>query len=773
MTPILYNSSCTTKVAFLNDCESCIVTEERNGAYTLEMTYPVAGEYFSSLSVDLCIKAKANQTSENQFFRIVEITKPLDGLVTIYANHISYDLSGYPIEIYFTGSAVTADTAISGILGIANQIVPNNFSLAAGDNPRTAKFACQTCSARAALGGTEGSILDTYGGEFEFNNFKVKLHNNRGKNNGVRIAYGKNLVGMELQLNTENSYTGIFPFAFDDDVLITLPEVKISVPNDSGIADKILMMDFSSVFDEDHPATEANLRTAATTYLNDNDINAIGGSMKVEMIDLSKTSAYDMYSALEAVNLCDTVKVVHKKLGVSTSMKVVKTVYNTLSERYDSLELGTPRSGFADTLQAIQSTAEEARKRASESTSQLEYEFQQAILDATQAITGASGGHVVLNPSRNPQEILILQDTDNLETAQKLWRWNIAGLAYSTNGYDGPYNTALLGEDGKLVINEITARLISANLIRAGAVVSTSGDMILNLDDSTLTSGATGSTRSIFQAGHIDFYYGNRFSYRLGQDANRSMTIEDENSNYCITINPHSKVVRFNNNNEINIEIDSKNGYQKFSGGGKNIYFDGANSGILYGSPGDAAVMMQISSAKNLVIGSTSTSKINSVNYYSQSGTGHNFIVGSGNTVMTMLRNGIYCYEDLYVHNVPVRTSSAGETQTVDSSMIESDIMDYFENSTVLISPETTYETAATTNQVIDEEGNIIEEEIPATSETVRAHAELINDIPEILQSTDGDGIDIYSMASLMWEAIKNLNARVKELEEELNGTQN
>ncbi|MBP3446257.1 MAG: phage tail protein [Clostridia bacterium] len=482
MIPILCQND-ETKIGFLKDCIRAEVTEERNGCYELVLDYPVTGEYFSNLALDCFIKAKPNQNTENQYFKIYWISKPINGIVTAKGEHISYSLSHYPIKTVNLGET-TGQAAINGVLSESSNSLkqPHKFTVGTCDIETLSDFTASACSARAALGGIEGSVLDKFGGEYEFDNYTVNLWKNRGADRGVKIAYRKNMTEMKLDTTLENSYTGIFPYCTgDNDELIMLDEGSIHVQNDSGIAERVLLLDCSSMFTDGEEKNKANLRKHANEYLESNDINAIEGSMSVSMIDLSKSVNYKNLSMLETVSLCDTVKVEHQNLNVTIKMKVIKTVFDVLGEKYKSLNLGTAKADFADTIKQLESTAQKAKETVTKSESKLIKEYKQAIEDATKAITGASGGYVVLNPPKNPSELLILCDSPIFSTAKKLWRFNSAGLAYSSSGYEGPYGTSLLA-DGKLVINSLTAHTISASLIRTGMLTSADGNSFFNLD---------------------------------------------------------------------------------------------------------------------------------------------------------------------------------------------------------------------------------------------------------------------------------------------------
>ena len=100
MIPVLFKANAvdfsTYGIGVLADCISCEVTEERNGTYELVLQYPVTGRNYGELSSERIIKAKPNDTADDQAFRIYRITTPIDSVVTVYAQHISYDLSISP-----------------------------------------------------------------------------------------------------------------------------------------------------------------------------------------------------------------------------------------------------------------------------------------------------------------------------------------------------------------------------------------------------------------------------------------------------------------------------------------------------------------------------------------------------------------------------------------------------------------------------------------------------------------------------------------------------
>lgn len=478
MIPILYKPDAKTKIGWLAEASDCQCTEERNGVFELEFQYPMLGRYAAELVIDRYVKAKPNANGKNQFFHIRKVSKPINGMFTVSCEHISYALSGYPVPT--VSASGNAQVAINAILTAAkNQLGKDTgFSVATTDITLSSSIALTNVSARAALGGVSGSVLDVYGGEYEFDNHTIKLHKARGKDRGVRIAYGRNMTELKCDIDMDSAYTGIYGYVKNDNV--DLHSYK-AVTNSSGINAKTLIRDFSSDFSGgDSKITQSGLDSAVAAYAAANDINSPTVSMTVSFVDLSQSPEYASFSALESVSLCDTVQIYHKDLNINIKAKVIKTVYDVLRERYTSIDLGSPRANFADVIKQTVNEAKDLRGQLVSAKSDLTAAYEKAIADATAAITGNSGGYVRLNPPQNPQEILIM-DTPDISTAKNIWRFNLSGFGHSSGGYSGPYRTAVT-QDGHIVADFIDTGILNANIIRAGIMQSANGEFSFNLE---------------------------------------------------------------------------------------------------------------------------------------------------------------------------------------------------------------------------------------------------------------------------------------------------
>ena len=470
MIPVLYNANETVfthnGIGVLTDCTSCIVTEERNGIYECEFTYPIDGLHYSNLAPDMIIKAKPNEMSDPQLFRIYRSSKPINGVVKFYCQHISYDLNTNIVNA-FTANGVNAITALQRVL--ENCYYTHRFTAISTLSTSTTHDIVVDIpkAARACLGGEEGSILDLYGGEYEFDNFNIKLHASRGQDTGVTILYGKNLTDITADTNISATYTSIYPYAVDDEEegLYTLPEKVIETDkiNNYGEA-RTIAVDFTDQFDLSEEDIEIpKLRQLANEYITDNAITDITQNIEISFVQLWQSPEYKNIALLERVALCDTVTVKYSKLGVSVKAKVIKTVYNTLTEKYEKIELGQAKSTFGDSFNnQIRKVEKEIINNKSA--------MQRAIENATALITGQDGGYVVMNATEDghPYEILIMNQPD-IQTATKLWRWNLGGLGYSSTGYNGQYGTAIT-MDGSIVANYITTGIFNAGLIKTGII---------------------------------------------------------------------------------------------------------------------------------------------------------------------------------------------------------------------------------------------------------------------------------------------------------------
>lgn len=433
MIPILFAPSATAfttnGVGRLSDAIRCEVTEVRNGEYELEMDYPVTGAHFDSITHSAIVAVIPSHGATLQAFRIYKISKPISGRVTVSARHISYQLSFIPVSPF---SAQGLAAALAGFKSNAAEACP--FTLTA-DWTSTASYAVPVpTSIRSYLGGQRGSILDVYGGEWEWDNYSVKLHKNRGADNGVTLRYGKNITDLKQEESIANTYTGIYPYwKSSEGQMVTLPEKVIHASTASAFPfQRTLVKDFSDQFD--NAPTQAQLRNYTNSYIAANDIGIPSVGVQVSFVNLSETEEYKGIIALQTVRLCDTVTVIFEELGVSVKAKVTKTVWDVLAERYKGIEVGDRQASLSGTIEEQIQTVKDAP---------WVDEMQSSIDRATGVLGSGLRGHVVINRNEEgfANEILFL-DSDNIYQAHNVIRINNAGIGFSTSGYSGPYTNA-------------------------------------------------------------------------------------------------------------------------------------------------------------------------------------------------------------------------------------------------------------------------------------------------------------------------------------------
>lgn len=635
MNPILFAPSATSfttnGLGRLSDAVSCKVIEELNGQYELEMTYPVSGRLFSSIVYSSIIVAKPFQNGNLQAFRIYKISKPMKGLVNIYARHISYQLNHIPCSSFSGQSCAQVMAAIptavaeycpftfstditenrtslsknlvaslddndddiphynpnavynvndyckyvdvvyrctvaittpepwnskhwtrSSVVrvGILSCYIDNNgrfvdsdpdtsvcvwvkcekskqysiskllggcFTIAScthvpteGDTvlnikkvPTERKTTYTTtanaeylviycyrksidgearyenilnslsvraigtyswmlyepkCIRSFLLGTDDNSIQAIYGGEYEWDNYNVKLWQNRGSDKGVKIRYGKNLIDLTQEENIENTITGIYPIWKNDGTVVELTEKVLHAANASLYPYyRTVIQDFTSDFDE--MPTEEDLREYAQLFIQNESIGVPEVSLTVNFVNLSDTLEYNKIDSLQTVNLGDLVTVEFPDLDVNAKQKVTKTEFDVLADRYTSVTIG-------DLEKKIDKTLEDQMNEISQKVT--EEEAQNKIDRATGVMNAGTRGHVIIgrNDDGFANEIYFL-DNSNVALAKDVLRINVNGIGFSSTGFRGPYFQAWT-LDGHLTLGGInnnhgTLEILDAN----------------------------------------------------------------------------------------------------------------------------------------------------------------------------------------------------------------------------------------------------------------------------------------------------------------------
>ena len=359
--PILYKANETNfehlGVSVLSDASKCHVSREKNGIYILEFDYPVNGKDVDKIKEGMYIKSDAGYRTKNQRFVISKITKTQNEF-KIYCQHIS--------QVKTTMNAIRPDITLTSVSAIGaltawrdNLLDSREEFFVQSDigtlNSTTWKVE-NIENARDALGGKAGSILDVWGGEYEFDNLNITLHKSMGIDNPTIIAYGKNLLDLEQEQSILETYTSVFPFKkYTDDnnreQLITLPEILLDSTHLNKFTHRrILKVDFSS---DENLKTVEQLRSKAKSYIKNNNVGVPKTNLKINYQDLSKVEGVFDNPALEQIDLCDRLKVYYSELGIlNENAKVVKVIWDVILEENHEIEVGDGRSSFTDSNSA-------------------------------------------------------------------------------------------------------------------------------------------------------------------------------------------------------------------------------------------------------------------------------------------------------------------------------------------------------------------------------------------------------------------------------------
>lgn len=484
MIPVLYTAGKSaeeiTPMGALTDAISCSTTEERNGVYETTLVYPSSGELAEEIQPERIVYVKTNDTDDPQPMRIVTVTKEQDNTMTIYAQHVSYQLNGV-VVLPFSASGI--QDAISKLASYAPEFT---FS---SSNDSDAQFTVSTpTSLRSLLGGTEGSLLDVYGGEYHFDGWNITFDRARGTDRGALIAYGKNLTDLSAENDLSDAVTGVLPYYQDQEGNLTTLDAPITLEHSLSY-ERITPLDCSSEIEVEEGASQGAIREALQAYGEAWLKNQTAAA--VDSVTLSFESLYqageDATKALEIIALCDPVTIWDKRYSLKLTAKCITAEYDGLGEKYTSLEIGQTKSSFSSTLQSqVQGVSDTVNTIEKEYPSR----WEQAIAEVAGKITGQTDSHIMLYPMENPQMIIAAEDTDLSRPGVGALVINAAGIvttediAAALSAWDRGENpfTGAMSIDGYLVERVMKAIQIEGKQIIAGVIQNAAGTVKIDLD---------------------------------------------------------------------------------------------------------------------------------------------------------------------------------------------------------------------------------------------------------------------------------------------------
>ena len=436
-------------IGFLTDILSANVIEELNGDYYLSLSYKLDGALSEYLVEENLIKCQVADGSK-QLFRIKRVIKNYT-TIEVYATHIFYDLLN---NMLLDTAPTNLDAQTFGNWILSRTNFTNGFTFYSDiSGTKSARYVRRN-PIEAIMGNLENSMLNIFGGDLERDNYTIKLLAQRGSSNGIKLIFGKNIKEIKITTDYSSIVTRVLPLGFD---ALMLPETYVdSQYINNYLTPKIAKVEFSNIQYDPESTQEGvytnleeaytALRAAAAEYLKLVELPQI--NVKIDWVELSKTDQYRQYQAIETLHLGDYVTT--EILGLNYQTRVIKINYNPLTDSIDTFEIGTIQRNITTSINANAQRVESINV-----TSIL----QNAKDNATAQINSAMGGYIV-----KTQTDLYIMDTPDTETAQKVWRWNLNGLGYSSTGINGTYQTAMTS-DGKIVADMITTGTMSADRI--------------------------------------------------------------------------------------------------------------------------------------------------------------------------------------------------------------------------------------------------------------------------------------------------------------------
>lgn len=546
---IIYESNTTDFTyngkGYLTSVINASVVDTLNGDYSLTFECPINERLSNYIEEGNYVKCQVADGSM-QIFMITNVIKTFD-TYKVSAKHIFYKLLYNFLEDVYPQNLNCQDF----LNWILNHTQYNNEFTGYSNISSTFKSAryVRKNPVEAIIGNEDNSMVKLYGGELKRDNFKVYFNNRIGNDEGVKLLFGKNITGININIDNTNCYTRIMPLGYDG---LMLPEKYI----DSDLINaypfpRIAIYKFEDVkYDPNDPEAYHNLNEAYDALrdrveeLYDAGIDKPAVNMSIDWLELSKTEQYKDYASLERVHLGDTIHA--NILGIDFETRVIKTTYNPLNDTIEKFEIGTMKPSIATTMNNMVRVLDKV-----DASSILT----QAQQNATSLITQAMGGYIYKTNSE-----LYIMDTNDPNTAEKVWRWNINGLGYSSTGINGPYGIAMT-MDGAIVADYITTGTLNTNVIQGyDSLVISVSDATQQVAALSLTVAELNSkiqdvlditTSAESESAYVELFHINASEPIMVQIHPNSVDIQNlypHNNLYPnATLYPHNAVLRFTN----------------------------------------------------------------------------------------------------------------------------------------------------------------------------------------------------------------------------------
>ena len=515
-TETVFGNGCICRLA---ECTFAEVTEEINKIFELEFKYPIYGKYYDEIQEGRFIGCIHSDKKDVQPFKIYKRSAPMNGMVTFYAHHLSYELSNIIMEPRIVSSPADAFTTM-----VQHSINSNPFTFVCQKGGNEEIVFDVPVSVRSVLLDSKKSLASTYGGEFEFDKWQVIYSAERGVQTDVTIRYGKNLTDIEQSIDVQSLYNAVIPYwsgKIDGVDVLIMPEGNERIVALEDVNQVIpVAKDFSSDF-RDPPEVE-DLIEKAEEFLTENEPWAPKENIRINFTQLWQTEDYKDVAELQRVNLGDKLSVYYPTLGVSaTNVKVVRTEYDVLNERYNRMEVGQLAGNFLD---STQKATDEVEKKLDQTKTVFEVLMDREIARATEMLINPGESHVLFykgtqvgsddnftitgmetgNGTLEDPEGILIMDTSDPMTAQNVLIINKAGIGFSEDGINGPYKRSWT-LDGRFTTDFIATWEIMANIIRLYGLMTVHENAAATYDEQGVLQDPIGGYLG-YGVGRIDEY---------------------------------------------------------------------------------------------------------------------------------------------------------------------------------------------------------------------------------------------------------------------------
>ncbi|EKK5901637.1 phage tail protein [Enterococcus faecalis] len=544
-----------------------------NGAYRFYGNYARDGQYRSYLKKGNFLKAQVEDGSY-QYFEIYNIKKNLQS-VSVTARHIGFMANKNFIINSFTanGNGTQIMNNLKAALTFKQRF--NYLSNVGTTHQFTAK---QVGPIDAIIGSNNGNqnLTGVTGGELEMDNFNLKLVKQIGANNGFRIDFGINLEAIDEDYDDESIINSLFLIGgvpdndYDQDKEpITYGFLEIAGVNDSNR--RIGKRENSEC------KTVDELKKWGQSLFDKDRIHEPKVTHTISMVALEHTLEYeDMYEELSSLHFGDVVHVRAKEVDIEVTERMVEYTWFPTLGKFKNIVLGNDLSLYTST---VNNQTQELKQKIDNRTETLV----QNVLNATAWITGNSGGHVVFRPEKAPSEILIM-DKNKVATAKRVWRWNLNGLGYSSNGVNGPFELAMTSK-GEIVADFIKVGIINANVLQTSFNKAT--DDVLKLVAGALQIWNNKKKIMELTKKGMEFWNGSSHIGTIGTKGNPFPGVVDKNGNPVVSDGNSLLLVADNPQKIIGLSNQSGTGHlitgptQFFVGNNFNFFGPNGSKAIL------------------------------------------------------------------------------------------------------------------------------------------------------------------------------------------------